>query len=142
MKLYFLYILIVFENYDFFDKFSNGIAISLRNQEDGLVVLAEELRVQADAKHVILKLGAEGTLLHMWGDGEVSNTDRLPALNSSPRDVTGTGDSLLISSAMAIAVGATPWIAAYVGSIAAAIQVSRVGNVPLTQTDLTNEVTQ
>ncbi len=131
-----------FRGMDLLTPTEHEARISLRNQEDGLVVLAEELRVQADAKHVILKLGAEGTLLHMWGDGEVSNTDRLPALNSSPRDVTGTGDSLLISSAMAIALGATPWIAAYVGSIAAAIQVSRVGNVPLTQTDLTNEVTQ
>ena len=53
--------------------------------------------------------------------------------------VVGAGDSLLISSAMAMTAGATPWEAAYIGSVAAAVQVSRVGNVPLDRLDLVRE---
>ena len=72
-------------------------------------------------------------------DGE-HHTDRIPALNSSPRDVAGAGDSLLVVSAMAMAVGATPWEAAYLGSVAAAVQVSRVGNTALQTSDLVREI--
>ena len=52
-------------------------------------------------------------------------------MNSNPLDVAGAGDSMLISSAMSISCGATPWEAACIGSIAASVQVSRVGNIPL-----------
>ena len=60
-------------------------------------------------------------------------TDRIGALNDSPKDAAGAGDSMLITSGMSFAVGATAWEAACLGSIAAAIQVSRIGNVPLSQ---------
>ena len=58
--------------------------------------------------------------------------DRISALNSIPKDVAGAGDSLLISSAMSLASDGNIWEAACLGSIAAAIQVGRVGNVPIT----------
>ncbi|MAG70444.1 MAG: ADP-heptose synthase [Acidobacteria bacterium] len=114
--------------------------VSLRNQQDGLVVLSEKLRAASEATNIILKLGAEGILLHVHGDDGSLQTDRLPGLNSQPLDIMGAGDSHLISSAMAIAVGANPWEAAYIGSVAAAVQVSRTGNIPLTQADLVNEI--
>jgi bifunctional ADP-heptose synthase (sugar kinase/adenylyltransferase) len=53
-------------------------------------------------------------------------------LNLAPRDVAGAGDSMLIAAGMSLAVGANIWEAACLGSIAAAIQVGRVGNVPIT----------
>ena len=48
--------------------------------------------------------------------------------------------SLLIGSAMAMAVGASPWEAAYIGSVAAAVQVSRAGNLPIKTSDLAREI--
>ena len=107
------------------------VRVSLRNQEDGLAVIAERLRVQAKAKNIMLKLGAEGVLLHMNNGDQEPFTDRLPALNNSPLDVAGAGDSMLISAGMSLAGGANPWQAAAIGSIAAALQVSRLGNTPL-----------
>ncbi|SVE43917.1 uncharacterized protein METZ01_LOCUS496771, partial [marine metagenome] len=85
------------------------------------------------------KMGAEGAILNMREDDGLPQTDRIPELNTLPRDVVGAGDSLLISSAMAMTAGATPWEAAYIGSVAAAVQVSRVGNVPLDRLDLVRE---
>jgi len=114
--------------------------VSLRDHEDGLVVLAEQLKEKAGARNVVLKLGQEGALLHFESDEGGSLTDRIPALNRLPRDVAGAGDALLIAMAMAMAVGANPWEAAYVGAVAAAIQVSRTGNIPLTQADFANEL--
>jgi bifunctional ADP-heptose synthase (sugar kinase/adenylyltransferase) len=63
-------------------------------------------------------------------------TDELPAFNKNPKDVAGAGDSLLCCASLAMAVGANIFEAAYIGSIGAAIQVSRVGNTPLTPGEL------
>jgi bifunctional ADP-heptose synthase (sugar kinase/adenylyltransferase) len=61
-------------------------------------------------------------------------------LNNSPKDVSGAGDSLLIVSAMTLACAGTIWEAACLGSLAAAIQVSRVGNTPLEKEELIREL--
>mgnify|MGYP006413408179 FL=1 len=115
--------------------------ISTRNHEDGLVVMAEELRQLSEATNILLKLGGEGVLIHADND-EVDGwlTDRVCALNSVSRDVAGAGDSLLIASAMALASGGSIWEAAYIGSLAAAIQVGRVGNTPIKSEELLQEL--
>lgn len=115
--------------------------ISMRNREDGLVVLAEKLRQQALARNVLLKLGEEGVLIHAE-NSNVDNwlTDRIGALNSAPKDVAGAGDSLLITSAMTLASKGNIWEAACLGSLAAAVQVGRVGNTPLKIDELLMEL--
>ena len=71
----------------------------------------------------------------------ISSPTGCPALNSSqPKDVSGAGDSMLISASMALAVGADVWQSAYLGSIAAACQVTRVGNTPLSAAELFTEL--
>jgi len=114
--------------------------LSLRNQEDGLVVIAEQLADKAKAETIFLKLGSEGLILHVKNGVGENRTDRVTSLNSHPRDVAGAGDSLLVVGALAQAVGATPWEAGYLGSLAAAIQVSRVGNIPLSAEALLKEL--
>jgi len=115
--------------------------ISLRNHEDGLVVLGQKLCEQAESDHVFIKLGSEGLLLHVRDDKGEYRTDRIPALNSNPRDVAGAGDSLLVASILSLAVSTDPWMSACLGSVAAAIQISRVGNKPLKIKDFTHELT-
>ncbi len=115
--------------------------ISTRNREDGLIVLAEQLRQHAEAHYVLLKLGEEGLIIHA-GIGKENDwlTDRIDALNSAPKDVAGAGDSLLITSAMTLACGGSIWEAACLGSLAAAVQVGRVGNSPLGSEELLREL--
>ena len=115
--------------------------ISTRNREDGLVILAEQLRQQASAHNILLKLGEEGLLIHA-GNGKADDwlTDRVDALNSVPKDVAGAGDSLLITSAMTLASAGNIWEAACLGSLAAAVQVGRVGNTPLLVKELIQEL--
>ncbi len=116
--------------------------ISTRNQEAGLVVLADKLKKTSRAKNILLKMGEEGLLVHA-DDRENPNwfTDRVDALNTSPKDVAGAGDSLLITAAMTLACGGDIWEAAGLGSIAAAVQVGRVGNTPLRLSELIKEIT-
>ncbi len=107
--------------------------LALRDSDSGLVILADELRAIANAQIVFLTLGPDGILVRGRTDPSTqeSLTDRVEALNAHPIDVAGGGDSLLVSAALALASGASVHEAALLSSIAAAIQVSRLGNTPL-----------
>ena len=115
--------------------------LALRDSSSGLAVLASSLLCKAKAGNVLLKMGSEGLLIH--APSNPSNgltTDQLPAFNSAPKDVSGAGDSLLTCASMALAVGANIWECAYLGSVAAACQISRVGNSPLSASEIIREL--
>lgn len=115
--------------------------LAMRDFGSGLVVLAESLRRAARAHNVIVTLGAEGILAQSGERGpEGWLTDELPAMNHAPRDPAGAGDSMLTCTAMALVAGGDLWQSAYLGSIAAACQVGRLGNVPLSIQELESEV--
>ena len=115
--------------------------LALRDFSSGLVVVAERLCEQAQAEQLFVTLGAEGMFVHApENPGGRFMTDQLPAFNTSPKDPSGAGDSLLTASALALAAGADVWRSAYLGSIAAACQVSRVGNTPLTAEEVVMEL--
>ncbi len=115
--------------------------LALGNFEDGLVIVAEALRKKTNSKNVIITLGAEGILVHA-GSLKLSNwiTDKLPALNVSPKDPAGAGDCLLVATSLALTVGSSIWEGSYLGSIAAACQVGKIGNIPLTTIELLQEL--
>jgi rfaE bifunctional protein kinase chain/domain len=111
--------------------------VSTQNREDGLVVLAEQLRQKSNAKFILLKMGEDGVLIHApseAADGWL--TDQVEALNKFPKDVAGAGDSMLVASALTLAAGGTIWEAAAIGSMASAVQVARVGNIPMKALEL------
>ena len=126
-----------FKDMDLITPTEREARISTRNHEDGLVVLAEQLLQTSGAKNILLKIGAEGVFIHSQPTGN-GTEDKIAALNSAPQDVAGAGDSLLIASAMALASGSNIWESACIGSIAAAVQVSRIGNTPLKARDVIN----
>lgn len=113
--------------------------LALRDNNSGLVVIAEALRTKAHARNVIVTLASEGVLLNAKNSDDWI-TDRLPAFNSSPKDSAGAGDCLLTCTAMALCAGIDIWQSVYLGSLAAACQVARVGNTPLTQAELISEI--
>ncbi|XXK27904.1 PfkB family carbohydrate kinase [Arenicellales bacterium nBUS_45] len=111
--------------------------LAVRDNISGLVGVSEKLRAVTNAKFLPITLGSEGVFLHRpdavandWTD------DQVPALNRNPVDVSGAGDAFLVSTAMCLAAGEDIWAAIYVGSVASACQVSRVGNTPLTRKEL------
>ena len=95
----------------------------------------------SNAANVFITLGPEG--LFVKPSNEVKDgfkVDKLAAFNTMPKDVSGAGDSLLICASLALVGGASIWESAYLGSIAAACQVSRVGNIPLSVDELIREL--
>jgi rfaE bifunctional protein kinase chain/domain len=113
--------------------------VALNDFISGLAVISERLVERARAKHLVITLGAEGGLINTMVDGTFTS-DRLPAFNPSPKDVSGAGDSFFMASSMALRAGADVWQSSYLGSLAAALQVSRVGNLPLTTAELVREI--
>ncbi|WP_353432670.1 PfkB family carbohydrate kinase [Polynucleobacter sp. MWH-UH23A] len=106
---------------------------------DSLIVMADLLAKKTNCENLILTMASEGALIYSPGH-EQWHTDQLPALNNSPKDTVGAGDSLLMTTAMSLAVGVEIWIAALMGSISAAIQVGRIGNIPITSEDFLKEI--
>ena len=64
--------------------------------------------------------------------------DRLPSLNAKPISVSGAGDSMLVGASLSLALKNDKkiWLAALIGSLFSAIQVSRLGNIPVKAKEL------
>ena len=108
-----------------------------RDNRMGLIGVSENLQQMTGTQYIPITLGGDGVFLHVsssksggWVD------DQIPALNTSPIDVAGAGDAFLVSTALCLTTGADIWTAIYIGSIASACQISRVGNVPVSRDEL------
>jgi rfaE bifunctional protein kinase chain/domain len=110
--------------------------VALNSQDTGLAKLITNMRSELSVANCIIKLGSDGLIFESQEKGAHTKTGAIPALNSNPRDVAGAGDSLLAASSLILATGGGLKEAAYLGSLAAAIQVGRVGNVPIRSIDI------
>jgi rfaE bifunctional protein kinase chain/domain len=113
--------------------------LALRDGNSGLAVVAEALQKRAAAENVVITLGVQGILVYARRDAAWM-MDLLPAFNTAPKDSAGAGDSFLACASMALCAGRSVWQSVYLGSLAAACQVARVGNSPLTPSDLVTEI--
>ena len=124
-----------FKNMTLVTPTEREIRLSLNDFESGLVILSEKLSKKTSAKYIFTTLGAEGVMIYNNHQDKLL-TDNIKALATTVKDVSGAGDSLLTCSSLALAVGANIWQSAYLGSFAAAIQVSRVGNIPIKKEEI------
>lgn len=116
------------------------IRLAVDDFESGLIVISDKLKAKANPKNIFITLASEGVIINKYNSKDEFFTDRLTAMNQNPKDVAGAGDSMLSTASLALAVGANIWQAAYLSSIAAACQVSRVGNLPLKKEDIQKEL--
>jgi bifunctional ADP-heptose synthase (sugar kinase/adenylyltransferase) len=84
------------------------------------------------AAAVLLTRGAGGMTLFRRG----LEAMHIPAQAREVFDVTGAGDTVTATAALALAAGADAEQAAWLASLAAAAIVGRVGTVPITVTEL------
>jgi rfaE bifunctional protein kinase chain/domain len=129
-----------FKNMELLTPTEREARLALRDYDSGLAFLSETLIDVTLSRNIITTLGSEGILIHTSDASEKYLTDRLPALNRSPKDVAGAGDSFLVCCSMALAVGCNIWESSYLGSLAAACQVGRIGNIPLSLKDIEVEL--
>lgn len=108
----------------------------------GLTALSQRLMDELKTKNCIITLAESGCLISGDPAEHTLFTDNLPALNSRPVDVAGAGDSFLTLAALAMAAKSDVWHAALLGSVAASIQVGRMGNIPLAADEVREKVRQ
>ena len=66
--------------------------LACRNNEDGLIVLADKLREECMAENIIIKLGQLGLIIDIINKRNgIKETDKIGVLNNYPKDVVGTG---------------------------------------------------
>ena len=127
-----------FEFSDLITSTEREARLELKDENSGLVVLAEKLRSELNARNILLKLGGDGVIIHGTdANGQIIATDQVPALNASFVDASGAGDSLLAAAALSLASSATIYEATLLGSLLAAIQVGRIGNTPIMSSGVT-----
>jgi rfaE bifunctional protein kinase chain/domain len=127
----------LFRGVDLITPTEREARLAIQNYNDGLVIVADKVMKKTGAKYILLKLGGEG-MLAQYAEKNIRkpHTERLEALNEHPIDVSGAGDSVLVTSTLALAAGANLWEASLLGSMAAFIQVGRVGNIPISKEDI------
>ncbi|HEX8324948.1 MAG TPA: PfkB family carbohydrate kinase [Tepidisphaeraceae bacterium] len=103
----------------------------------GIGTVVSRLLRETDVKSALITLGKQGLVACNWpaGDWHASQgrlaTHYLPALAERATDPLGAGDALLATASLALAAGATLQQAAFVGSLAAAVEIRHTGNVPV-----------
>ena len=111
--------------------------MELKDQSSGLAIIAEKLRLHMNVASILLKLGSDGVLVHGTdAQGKIMATDAIPSLNPNPVDTSGAGDSMLAAASLALAIERNLSKAGLLGSVTAAVQISRTGNIPIEQANL------
>ena len=113
--------------------------LAMADFKSGIQNVANNLLLKTHANTLLLKFGAEGLIALTFINGEFKTT-KLPAMNSNPLDVAGAGDAMLSAASLSMILGATILESAFIGSVAAAIQVSRTGNTPMGKDNLITEI--
>ncbi|HSV15736.1 MAG TPA: PfkB family carbohydrate kinase [Tepidisphaeraceae bacterium] len=141
--------LLRFKDVDLLCPTEREVRQTLNNFSSGLNAVVYELLATTAAKTAMITLGKQG--LCLFDQQQQTNalsdswdrklrTAYLPAMASHPVDPLGCGDALLAIASLALAAGGSPQAAAYLGSLAAAIEVQQIGNQPVTAEQLLDRI--
>jgi len=114
---------------------------TLHDFSSGLGSVVWKMLEKTGARHAIITMGKQGLVTFDRPDdlddpGARLKSEYLPALSTVAIDPLGCGDALLATASLALAAGSTLEQAAYLGALAAAIEVRQLGNYPITADDL------
>jgi len=117
---------------------------SLRLHSEGLPLAVWRLLEATDSKAAAITMGAEGVVgfSRLADSGQGSewkqrvSGEHVPALCGTPFDPLGCGDAFLASATLALLSGSSLLTATFVGAAAAAVEVQRLGNIPVAAAEL------
>lgn len=114
-----------------------------RLYDEGLPMVAGRMLDETKSRAAIVTMGAEGLIsfehdADEQGEGWESRlrSEHVPTLSAMPVDVLGCGDALIAGATLMLASGGSVASAAFVGSVTASVHAQRIGNVPVSATDL------
>ncbi|MGD0462361.1 MAG: PfkB family carbohydrate kinase [Tepidisphaeraceae bacterium] len=115
---------------------------TLHDFSSGLGAAVWRLLSETGARQAIITLGKQGLVTfsppQRSGDAPLGRlaSEYLPALSNRVVDPLGCGDALLATASLTLACGGSLHAAAYLGSVAAALEIQQSGNHPLTSDKL------
>jgi D-glycero-beta-D-manno-heptose-7-phosphate kinase len=107
---------------------ATGIEIT---DEASLLAAAHQIRAMLDCPHVLITRGEHGMTLV-----SAESVTHIPTMARDVYDVTGAGDTVIATLALALAAGAEIAEAALIANHAAGIVVGKVGTATVSQSDL------
>ncbi|MCA9272855.1 MAG: adenylyltransferase/cytidyltransferase family protein [Phycisphaerales bacterium] len=122
---------------------------ALRSFDEALPAATWKLLKETATGEAIVTMGPEGLVSFtpleapmIGGDGFGSRlkAEHVPALASAAVDQLGCGDALLTTVSLARAGGAGALASALLGAVAASVQAGRMGNLPVSATDLRRSI--
>jgi bifunctional ADP-heptose synthase (sugar kinase/adenylyltransferase) len=136
--------LLRFRDVDLLCPTEREVRETLHDFSTGINNIVYGLLSKTGAKQALVTLGKQGLIVfdqyRARAAGEAwerkLRSEYLPALATQAIDPLGCGDALLAAASLTLAVGGSVQAAAYLGSVAAAFEVQRVGNQPVTSEDL------
>lgn len=121
--------------------------------DQGLPMVAWRLLSDTRSRSAIVTMGAEGLIAFERLPGAAApgsrnqegwetrlKAEHVPAMSTHAIDALGCGDALLSAATLALCSGAGMLPGAFLGAIAAAVQVQRLGNTIVSSTDLRHGV--
>lgn len=108
----------------------------LLDPAEDLLELGRELLTLLDGSTIFITQGSEGMSLFRSGEKVM----HIPAVTRYVYDVTGAGDTVVATLALALAAGATLEEAAHLANVAASIVVGKVGTAAATPEELKREL--
>lgn len=134
-----------FRGFDLLTPSESEARAAIQCFDESLPVVALRLCDETGAKNVFLTLGADGMIAFAPRENAARerdlnisrmHADHVPALATHALDPLGCGDAALAAATLSLAVGAPRIVAAFLGSLAAAREAQRLGNVPVSAADL------
>jgi len=126
--------LLKFRNFDMLCPTEREAREALHDFTNGLGAVVWDMLNNTAARSAIITLGKQGLVTFNHNDQTPSDrllTEYLPALTASALDPLGCGDALLATASLALAAGGSLQAAAFLGSVAAAIESQEIGNRPI-----------
>jgi rfaE bifunctional protein kinase chain/domain/rfaE bifunctional protein nucleotidyltransferase chain/domain len=111
----------------------------------GLPTVTWQMLDETKSKAALVTMGPEGLIAfdrlpgaESMGDSFASRlkAEHIPALAPFAIDPLGCGDSLISAATLTLASGGSLVAAGFLGSVAAAVEAQRIGNIPISNTDL------
>ncbi|MDX2118310.1 MAG: PfkB family carbohydrate kinase [Planctomycetota bacterium] len=141
--------LMAFHNFDLLSPSEAEVRGATLAYAESLPAVAWRMMGGTSTRRLLITLGGDGLIAFEplpEADAELdadahANLSRVrgehvPALTGTPIDPLGCGDALISAATLALTTGASTLAAAFLGSVAAASEAQRLGNVPINAADL------
>lgn len=115
------------------------LRLAAHNRHDPIELVAETIAQKINSSHIAITCGSKGV---MFKDRNSSAIYHVPALSTKVLDRVGAGDAFLALASLCVGGKLPSEVAAFVGSVSAALDVQIVGNRdPIRSVDLFKYIT-